>query len=151
MKAYSPDLRAKILAQVDAGMSKSEAARVFGVSRASIKRYAAVRRDQGTLDPKPPGCPPSSIEWLWGNPMEGAVPGTELHHAIEIVLIQRLQVTGRESTCVLRSHRSHPPLIFLGQSVCALDDASDLPALDAGIRAASDGGDSTVQGSFPAM
>ena len=60
MKAYSPDLRAKILAQVDAGMSKSEAARVFGVSRATIKRYAALQRDHGTLDPKPhPGRPPT--------------------------------------------------------------------------------------------
>jgi transposase len=41
-------------------MSKSEAARVFGVSRASIKRYVALRRAQGTLDPKPhPGRPPT--------------------------------------------------------------------------------------------
>lgn len=60
MKAYSPDLRAKIMAQVDAGMSKSEAARVFGVSRATIKRYAALQRAQGTLDPKPHlGRPPT--------------------------------------------------------------------------------------------
>jgi len=60
MKAYSPDLRAKIMARIDAGMSKSEAARVFGVSRATIKRYAALKREQGTLDPKPhPGRPPT--------------------------------------------------------------------------------------------
>ena len=60
MCAYSPDLRAKILAAVDAGMSKSEAARVFGVGLATIKRYAVLRRGQGTLDPKPhPGRPPT--------------------------------------------------------------------------------------------
>jgi transposase len=59
MKAYSPDLRATILAAVDAGMSKREAARTFRVGLATIKRYAALRRDQGTLDPKPsPGRPP---------------------------------------------------------------------------------------------
>jgi transposase len=59
MKAYSTDLRAKILDAVDAGMSKSEAARTFRVGLATVKRYAALRREQGTLDPKPhPGRPP---------------------------------------------------------------------------------------------
>ena len=60
MRAYSPDLRAKIMAAVDAGMTKSQAARTFGVGLATIKRYAALRREQGTLDPKPhPGRPPT--------------------------------------------------------------------------------------------
>jgi transposase len=60
MRAYSPDLRAKIMAAVDAGMSKSQAARTFGVGLATIKRYAALRREQGSLDPKPhPGRPPT--------------------------------------------------------------------------------------------
>ena len=59
MKAYSPDLRAKILAAVDAGMTKSQAARTFGVGLATIKRYAALRRAQGSLAAKPhPGRPP---------------------------------------------------------------------------------------------
>jgi transposase len=70
MRAYSPDLRAKILAAVDAGMSKSQAARTFGVGLATIKRYAALRRETGTLDPKPhPGRPPligpEQQEVLW--------------------------------------------------------------------------------------
>jgi transposase len=60
MRAYSPDLRAKIMAAVDAGMTKSQAARTFGVGLATIKRYAALRREQGSLDPKPhPGRPPT--------------------------------------------------------------------------------------------
>jgi transposase len=47
------------MAAVDNGMSKSEAARVFGVGLATIKRYAALRREQGSLTPKPhPGRPP---------------------------------------------------------------------------------------------
>lgn len=52
MKAYSLDLRAKIMAAVDKGMSKSQAARTFGVGLATIKRYAALRRTQGSLHPK---------------------------------------------------------------------------------------------------
>jgi|SRR5579859_755210 len=60
MKAYSSDLRTKIMDAVDAGMSKSEAARTFRVGLATIKRYAALRRAQGTLAPKPhPGRPPT--------------------------------------------------------------------------------------------
>jgi len=60
MKAYSSDLRTKIMDAVDAGMSKSEAARTFRVGLATIKRYAALRREQGSLVPKPPpGRPPT--------------------------------------------------------------------------------------------
>jgi transposase len=38
MKAYSEDLRKKILEAVDRGMPKSAAAKTFGVSRSSVKR-----------------------------------------------------------------------------------------------------------------
>src|SRR5947209_264584 len=60
MKAYSSDLRSKILAAVDGGMSKAAAARLFGISRATIKRYVALRRETGSLDPRPrPGKAPT--------------------------------------------------------------------------------------------
>lgn len=59
MRAYSPDLRAKILAAVDAGMSKAQAARTFGVGEETIRRYARQRQETGSLDPRPhPGRPP---------------------------------------------------------------------------------------------
>lgn len=63
MKAYSEDLRAKILEAVDRGMPKSEAARAFGVSRSSVKRYAAARREGRPLAPKKhPGSKPKLDE-----------------------------------------------------------------------------------------
>jgi transposase len=63
MKAYSTDLRKKILEAVDRGMPKSEAARTFGVSRSSIKRYAAARREGRPLTPKRhPGSKPKLDE-----------------------------------------------------------------------------------------
>lgn len=70
MRAYSPDLRAKILAAVDAGMSKAQAARTFGVGRETIRRYGLLQRATGTLDPRPhPGRPPTirpeQQEVLW--------------------------------------------------------------------------------------
>lgn len=38
MKPYSKDLRLKVLAAVDRGMPRAEAAKVFGVSVPTIKR-----------------------------------------------------------------------------------------------------------------
>jgi transposase len=63
MKAYSEDLRKKILEAVDRGMPKSEVARTFGVSRSSVKRYAAARREGMPLAPKKhPGSKPKLDE-----------------------------------------------------------------------------------------
>jgi transposase len=63
MKAYSEDLRKKILDAVDRGMPKSVAAKTFGVSRSSIKRYAATRREGRPLAPrKHPGSKPKLDE-----------------------------------------------------------------------------------------
>jgi transposase len=63
MKAYSEVLRKKILQAVDRGMPKSEAAKTFGVSRSSVKRYAAARREGRPLAPKKhPGSKPKLDE-----------------------------------------------------------------------------------------
>jgi len=52
MRAYSLDLRTRILAAVDSGMTLREAARVFGVGTTTIKRYARQRRLTGSLAPR---------------------------------------------------------------------------------------------------
>lgn len=58
MKAYSLDLRIRVLGAVATGMTKSEAARVFGVDRSTITRYAHLQA-RGDLAPKPiPGSTP---------------------------------------------------------------------------------------------
>jgi transposase len=63
MKAYSEVLRKKILQAVDRGIPKSEAAKTFGVSRSSVKRYAAARREGRPLAPKKhPGSKPKLDE-----------------------------------------------------------------------------------------
>jgi transposase len=58
MKAYSEDSRIKILQAVDRGMPKSEAAKTFGVSRSSVKRYAARREGRSLTPKKHPGSKP---------------------------------------------------------------------------------------------
>jgi transposase len=54
MKAYSKDLRLKVLDAIDRGMDRGEVARVFGVCLASMKRWLKMRREQGDVEPPHP-------------------------------------------------------------------------------------------------
>ena len=63
MKAYSMDLRKKIVESVKKGVPKSETARRFGVHRATVKRYCKQLDECGTLEPrKAPGKAPKLDE-----------------------------------------------------------------------------------------
>jgi len=56
MKAYSLDLREKIVAAVRCGMSKAQAARTFRVGATSVKRYVKLAEEGKPLNPgKAPG------------------------------------------------------------------------------------------------
>ncbi|MEO7020302.1 MAG: helix-turn-helix domain-containing protein [Ktedonobacteraceae bacterium] len=58
MKAYSTDLRERVVRAVDEGRSRGEIIEPFGVSRATIKRYLKQRREMDELTPKAiPGRP----------------------------------------------------------------------------------------------
>jgi transposase len=62
MKAYSVDLREKVLRAVDQGYSRKEIIKLLGVSSATIKRYLKQRRETGSLAPKAiPGRPPRKL------------------------------------------------------------------------------------------
>lgn len=51
-KALSVDLRVRVVAGVASGMSHREAAALFGVSAASVSRWRALDREQGSVAPK---------------------------------------------------------------------------------------------------
>src|SRR5216684_7869747 len=58
MKAYSQDLRHRVLRAIDSGESQSETAETFAVSVPTIKRYLRQRRESGHVLPKAiPGRP----------------------------------------------------------------------------------------------
>jgi transposase len=58
MRAYSEDLRKKIVTAIERGMPKAQAARLFDVSLSSVKRYAGSARRGEPLTPKTsPGRP----------------------------------------------------------------------------------------------
>ena len=70
-RAYSADLRLKVVAAVDRGVPRRQAAEVFGVSVPTIERYLRRRRETGRVDPSPrPGRPAAKAErlraWLPG-------------------------------------------------------------------------------------
>jgi transposase len=52
MKAYSEDLRRKVVEALARGTNKSQAARLFGVSLSSVKRYAKMAREGRSLAPR---------------------------------------------------------------------------------------------------
>lgn len=62
MKAYSVDLRTKVLRAVDQGYAREQIVKLLGVSRATIKRYLKQRRETGTVAPKAiPGRPRKQV------------------------------------------------------------------------------------------
>jgi transposase len=59
MKAYSKDLRLKVLAAVDRGMPRAAVVEAFSVSPATVKRRLKKRRETGGVEPEPIPGPPA--------------------------------------------------------------------------------------------
>ena len=58
MKAYSQDLREKIVQAIEHGKSRKEVVDVFGVSLSTLKRYLRQKKQLGHMRPKKiPGRP----------------------------------------------------------------------------------------------
>ena len=62
MKAYSEDLRKKIVDAIERGMPKAQAARTFGVGISTVKRYATKLRRGESLEPGNAPGKPSRID-----------------------------------------------------------------------------------------
>ncbi len=58
MKAYSQDLRERVVRSVDYGYPRAEIVQMFGISLATLKRYVKQQREEGHVRPKAiPGRP----------------------------------------------------------------------------------------------
>ncbi len=65
MRAYSKDLREKIVDAIGRGMPKAQAARTFGIGISTVKRYASKAQRGEPLEPgKAPGKQPKMDERL---------------------------------------------------------------------------------------
>ena len=83
MKPYSKDLRSRVLAAVDRGAGKEEAAKTFSVSVPTIKRWLRRRRETGDVEPRPiPGRPR-----VKGVALEGCLPG-HLHRNSDLLTLE---------------------------------------------------------------
>lgn len=69
MNAHSEDLRKKIVEALSRGATKSEAARLFGVSHSSVKRYAKLAEERR------PGSKPKMDQAARRLLVAGEVPG----------------------------------------------------------------------------
>jgi transposase len=71
-KAFSQDLRQRVVAHVTGGGTRRGAGRHFGVSASTAVRLVALQRKQGTLEPRRQGRPPGKgklapyVEFLLG-------------------------------------------------------------------------------------
>jgi transposase len=61
MKAYSQDLRLRILRAIDAGSTKTAVARRFAVGLSTVKRYLSQRAAVGHVQPRTSPGRPASI------------------------------------------------------------------------------------------
>jgi transposase len=76
MRAFSYDLRQRILHAVDQGMPRAEIIQTFAVSRSTIKRYLKLRRETSDIKPKAiPGRPSKKGAALHA----GLLPQLEAH------------------------------------------------------------------------
>jgi transposase-like protein len=67
MRAYSLDLRRKVVEAVLRGMPKAEAARTFGIGISTVKRYVGKAHKGEDLAPRrPPGRRRPSTKVRWG-------------------------------------------------------------------------------------
>jgi transposase len=58
VKAYSLDMRERVLQAVDKIYPRDEIIKLFGISRSTIKRYLKQRRETGNVSVRPiPGRP----------------------------------------------------------------------------------------------
>ncbi len=84
MRAYSTDLRERIVRVVADGQPMREAARRFGVSVSAVKRYIVRQQETGSLQRKPiPGCPRqigTEQEAILRARLEAAPDATVLEH-----------------------------------------------------------------------
>lgn len=81
MKAYSEDLRSRIIAAVDQGKPRTEIVATFQVSQASIKRYLKQHRERGNLKAKAiPGRPATKRKAL----QAGLVAQLEAHPDVTV-------------------------------------------------------------------
>ena len=111
MRAYSMDLRERIVAAVDAGMSHEQTAARYGVAVRTVERYIARRRATGSLAATEQRHGPAPVKtqrlhaWLPAR-LDTAADATLAEHAAAFTEAEGVQVS---LAAVSRAIASLPP------------------------------------------
>src|SRR3712207_706786 len=108
MKAYSKDLRLRVLDAVDQGTPRAEAVRLVQVSLPAIKRWLRRRRETGSLaPPRRPGRPAVKMRPLravLGPQLEAQPDAALAEHCREWERTQHVRVSPATMSRVIVGH-----------------------------------------------
>ncbi len=108
MKAYSKDLRVRVIDAVDRGMRRAEATEQFQVSQRTIKRWLQRRRELGHLAASPrPGRPARLMEPLRAGllpQLEAQPDATLAEHCRQWEQVTGMQVSPATMSRVITGH-----------------------------------------------
>lgn len=91
-KPYSLDLRERVMAALEDGMSTRQAAARFSVSIAAVGEWGRLKRSQGDVRPAKQGKPPGSVLDVHGEFILGVLrekPDTTLEEMVERLAAER--------------------------------------------------------------
>ena len=117
MKAYSQDLRQRVLAAVDAGTPRSEVVRQFQVSLATLKRLLKQRQAQGHVQPKTIAGPSFRIGIQQHDSLQA-----QLRAAPDATLEEHCRQWQAQQDCSVststmsRANRAHPSDVWVGHA-----------------------------------
>ena len=113
-RAYSNDLRKRVVGYVQRGHTKAEAAREFGLGYKTVQRWCFRQEREGTFNAKPPGCKPGKgkIDKIKLQADVDAYPDATLQARGErfgvsdvaiLHALQRLKITFKKNAAVRRA------------------------------------------------
>jgi len=109
MRAYSLDLRERIVHAVEAGRPLKEVARAFGVGRATVRRYVRLERATGSLAPRTSPGRPAAI-----GAADAAALGAQLADAPDATLAEHCERWARERGVSVSAATMHRAIARLG-------------------------------------
>ena len=128
--SYSTDLREKIVAFLEAGLSIAEAARIFGVSRPTIYNWVRKKKDLGSLKDKPPARPwrkldPQALMLLVEKHPDWTLEEYGKHFGIKpssmFNAFRRLKITRKKRLCDTKKGMKRSVQHFWSRSPVTLD------------------------------
>lgn len=117
-KSYSQDLRERVVAAIEGGMSTGQAAVRFSIGKATAGTWARLKRSQGNVLPAKQGKPKGSVLDAHADLILGAIeekPDTTLDELVERLAAERAITVVRTAVWKFldrhdMTHKKRPPM-----------------------------------------